>query len=70
MLIPGGYNARPVAQSEYHICAVCHIRVGGPPWNASLGLLLGAGDPLDLSDIAREIQGIADELPARREAKA
>jgi hypothetical protein len=29
-----------------------------------------AGDPLELSEIAREIQGIADELQARREAKA
>jgi hypothetical protein len=28
-----------------------------------------AEDPLELSDIAREIQGIADELAARREAK-
>lgn len=29
-----------------------------------------AADPLELSEIAREIQGIADELQARREAKA
>jgi hypothetical protein len=29
-----------------------------------------AADPLELGDIAREIQGIADELAARREAKA
>jgi hypothetical protein len=28
-----------------------------------------AGDPLELSDVAREIQEIADELQARREAK-
>ena len=28
-----------------------------------------ADDPLELGDIAREIQGIADELAARREAK-
>ena len=28
-----------------------------------------AGDPLELGEIAREIQGIADELAARREAK-
>jgi len=28
-----------------------------------------ADDPLDLSDIAREVQGIPDELAARREAK-
>ena len=28
-----------------------------------------AGDPLELDDIAREIQAIADELRARRDAK-
>jgi len=28
------------------------------------------GDPLELDDIAQEIQGIADELRARREAKS
>jgi hypothetical protein len=27
------------------------------------------GDPLELGEIAREIQGIADELRARREAR-
>ena len=32
--------------------------------------VMEADDPLELSDIAREIQGIADELAARREAKA
>jgi hypothetical protein len=31
---------------------------------------MDADDPLDLSDIAREIQDIADELEARRQAKA
>ena len=31
--------------------------------------VMEAGDPLEMSDIAREIQGIADELAARREAK-
>ena len=31
--------------------------------------VMEADDPLELSDIAREIQGIADELAARREAK-
>ena len=31
--------------------------------------VMEAEDPLELSDIAREIQGIADELAARREAK-
>jgi len=28
-----------------------------------------AGDPLELDEISREIQGIADELRARREAR-
>lgn len=32
--------------------------------------VMESDDPLELSDIAREIQGIADELAARREAKA
>ena len=57
---------KPVIAIEWPRCRELLDRGWG---KAPAFAAIEAEDPLELSDIAREIQGIADELAARREAK-
>ena len=58
----------PKAHNRDRVCPVRELLDRG--WcKAPAVAAMQTDDPLELSDIAREIQTIADELAARREAK-